>query len=211
MPAPKKPAAPRKTAAAKKTPAKKTTAKQPAARTGTGRKLSPEKQTARNALIVKDRIGERMEWNAISKKHNLSPRMCRYVVRRWMEEGGENVTYEQPTQVVDDLLAGYRTDLWELTEAADAAWEQENIPAVVSAVKHRMDARQRAIELLQATGRLPKNLGQLRVIYDVRFLVEQVMEVFDEHQVPVAARRALLDRLGPVIDAEAEEVTEAAA
>jgi hypothetical protein len=173
--------------------------------------LSPEQQTARNAKVVTDRIKLGLTWVEVAKRNGVKERQCRYIVRRWMEEGGANVSYADPTKVVDDLLAGYQADHWELTEAADAAWEQNNINAVIGAVKNRMDARQKTVELLQATGRLPKNLGQLRVIYDVRFLIEQVMEVFDQHDIPVAARRALVEKLGPVIDGqESEQVPEAA-
>jgi hypothetical protein len=158
--------------------------------------LSPEQQTKRNALIVRARVDEELSWEKIGEKHDLSPRQCRNVYRRWMEQGAPIGTTD-PIEMVDDLLRGFMTDLWEFTEAADAAWEAKNLNAVVGAVRSRMDARVKAIELLQATGRLPKDLGKLRVEHDVRFMIEQVIGVFEEYDVPEEAQQALIERLHP--------------
>jgi transposase-like protein len=158
--------------------------------------LSPEKQAVRNAQIVRDRADHNMSWAKIAKKHGITDRMCRKVYRRWMEEAGPTAP-EDPLEVVDGLLRGFNADVWEATEAIDLAWDQKQPNSVISGVRTRMDARIKAIELLQATGRLPKDLGTLHVEHDVRFLIEQIVEVFDEHDVPVAVRRALMDRLRP--------------
>jgi hypothetical protein len=158
--------------------------------------LSPEEQTARNAQIVRDRAEHELSWAKIAEKHGITDRQCRNIFRRWMEHGAPIETRD-PIELVDDLLRGFMTDLWEFTEVADAGWKTRNLNVVVGAVRSRMDARVKAIELLQATGRLPKDLGKLRVEHDVRFLIEQVIEVFDEFKVPREAQEALIARLHP--------------
>ena len=165
--------------------------------------MNSEQRVARNRRLVRDRLERGVPWKVLARDYDVTERGARYIVRTFLQRGeGMEHAYDEPTKVVDELLAGYRTDLWELNEAVELAWGQRNATALVGGVKARMDARQRIIELLQATNRLPKNLGHLSVIYDVRFLVEQVVEVFDEHDVPPEARRALLDRLGPVIEGD---------
>jgi hypothetical protein len=158
-----------------------------------GKRLSPAQQAKRNGQIVRDRQAD-MTWPQIAQKHGVSPRGCRFIYRDWMTNAGPTVDHD-PVRVVDDLLRGFLTDLWEFTEAADAAWQRGNVAVVVGAVRSRMDARSKAVELLQATGRLPKDLGRLRVEIDLRFVIDQIIEVFDEYDVSQNAREALVSRL----------------
>lgn len=158
--------------------------------------LSLEKRVQRNAQIVRDRFDARMSWPQIAKKHGITDRACRKIVRQWLEEDGPTAP-EDSLQVVDDLLRGFNSDVWEATEAIDLAWEQGLPNAIIGGIRTRMDARIKAVELLQATGRMPKDLGTLHVEHDVRFLIEQIVEVFDEHGVDPKVRRALMTRLRP--------------
>jgi hypothetical protein len=170
-----------------------------------GLKVTAQEKVVRDAKVVVDRLKEGMTWAEVAKANDVSVRMARYIVRDYFASGTGQAAgkYTDPTKIVDDLVAGYESDLWELTEAADLAWELNNVNALVGAIKGRMDARARLVEILQATNRLPKNLGQLSVIYDVRFLVEQVMLVFNEHDVAIEVKRDLLARLRPAIEGAA--------
>lgn len=142
---------------------------------------------------MRDRQAD-LTWEQIAAKHDISARMCRYIYRDWMANAAPTLQAD-PVQVVDDLLRGFLTDLWEFTEVADAAWQRNQYAVVVGAVRSRMDARSKAVELLQATGRLPRDLGRLRVEIDMRFVIEQIIDVFDEFKVPEGAREALVERL----------------
>jgi hypothetical protein len=149
---------------------------------------------ARNARLVADRLEHNMSWAELAKKHDLTEVYCRRIVREWKENQAPPVERD-PMAVVDDLLRGYQADLWEFTEAADAAWQEGQFNNVIGAVRSRMEARTRVVELLQATGRLPRDLGRLRVEIDMRFVIDQIMETFAEFEVPEAAREALVTRL----------------
>jgi hypothetical protein len=158
--------------------------------------LTSTQRAKRNAQVVRDRLEAELPWEEIAKRNGINARHCREVVRSWLGEAGPTAD-EDPIKVVDDLLRGYSTDLWELTEAANAAWDERNVAAVIAAVRSRMEVRNKAVELLQATGRLPKDLGRLRVEVDVRWLTEVILEIFARHQVPAAARRELMEALRP--------------
>lgn len=137
-----------------------------------------------------------MSWEEIAKRVGVTGRQARSDYRSFVETLGDTGP-DDPVELVDNLLRGFQADLWEFTEAADTAWEQQNVSGVVAAVRSRMDARAKIMELLQATNKLPKNLGTLRVERDVRFMIEVVVGVFDEFEVPAEAKRVLLERLEP--------------
>src|SRR4051812_12008586 len=105
----------------------------------------PEQQAKRNLRIVMERHGG-ATWDTLAERHNLSARRCRAIYRSWMEQGGP-IAPDDPVEVIDGLLRGLNTDEWELTEAVDQAWEDNNLAAVIGGTRARADTRMRAIEL----------------------------------------------------------------
>lgn len=53
----------------------------------------------------------------------------------------------------------------------------------------------RQTELMQASGLLPRALGQLRIEADVRLTAARIVEVFEHYHVPEDAQRAVVAAL----------------
>jgi hypothetical protein len=104
---------------------------------------------------------------------------------------------QDPIEIVDEMLLGYQADLEELAEIGANA---RNDSAKVGAVNSRMIARDRIISLLQSTGVLPNNLGDLKLEIDIRYTAQVLTQVLGRWDVPEGAQRELLDALrgGPV-------------
>ena len=62
----------------------------------------------------------------------------------------------------------------------------------VGAIRTRLDALEAQTNLLMLVGVLPRNLGVFRFDRDVEELCRKTLAVFDEHGVPIEAKRALL-------------------
>jgi len=128
----------------------------------------------------------------IARREHLSERQCRNVIRDWKEEGAAGLQAEDPVEVVYDLLQRYRRIEEDL---AKVAAEADNSAAQVGAYRARLEAIDRQVQLMQAAGLLPKELGQLHVSADVRSVTAQVVAVFRDHQVSDATTSAVIAAL----------------
>jgi hypothetical protein len=145
----------------------------------------------RNADIVRDRA-RMMSWDKLAKKYGISDRQARRVVADWRDANKDELKQIDPLGTVLEILEQYEAAQEELSEAADKAREKEQYRTVVAAVGKRADIMRAAVELRQAMGLLPKNLGKLRVEFDINFIAAQFVRIMEENDVPVNVREELV-------------------
>lgn len=146
----------------------------------------------RDAELVADRA-KGWAWAKVAKKYDITVRQAHNI---WDDEKSRHIpalTEEDALSVVYESLARYEE--WQ-NQLADVT-EDSNGAVKVGAIRAQMDCENRATELRQATGLLPKNLGKLAVEWDVRFVVRQVVAVLEEHEAPPQMQKALLEALKP--------------
>lgn len=133
----------------------------------------------RNRAIVSDRLrGATLP--ELAARYGLSERQCGNVLREWRDSGVADLEAEDALAVVYEFIERYRQVEACLAEIAQAA---DNSAAAVGAHRGRLDAIDRQVQLMQAAGLLPKELGRLKLQADVRTVAARLVAVFREHQV----------------------------
>lgn len=151
---------------------------------------SRAEQQARDAEIVADKaLG--LSWDALAKKHKVSTDTCRRAWNAWWENNKPEMN-RNPLDVVQEAIARYEELMSHFAVISKEAPDANN---KIGAGKAVMEAQTRMLELMQATGLLPKHLGTLRYITDVRVIVQVVTEVFKEDDVPLATAEKIAQRL----------------
>jgi hypothetical protein len=136
-------------------------------------------------VVVERGKGER--WRDIAARAGLSERQCRRIHVAYTRSA-PTLDRSELVREIEDALLGYDADIEEL---ALVSMTTRSDVARVAAVKARMAARWRKLELLSISG----VLGDMRTEIDVRVIADAVMTVFDEYNVPDDARRAVLAAL----------------
>ena len=133
--------------------------------------------------------GKGARWRDIAERAELSERQCRRIFKAHMRS--------QPTRDHDDLVAELDQALIEydtaIAELALLSMTTGSDCARVSAIRARLNARWRKLELLRVAG----VLGDVRYEVDVHAITNAVVAAFDQHRIPDDARRAVLAALGP--------------
>ena len=155
-----------------------------------GRGSAIEK-VARDRQIVADRLSG-LPWSAISERHGLQERQLRNIFNAWQKDGAAELAAEDPAELVYEFLERYRRVEEDLAQAAE---EADNSAARVGALRMRVEAIDRQVQLMQASGHLPRELGQLRVSADIESVAARIVAVFHDHDVPEAATRAVIEAL----------------
>lgn len=145
----------------------------------------------RNDEIVVDRA-RGMSWGAIERKHGITTRQCQNVWTKFADERKPALEGQDPLDVIVELIEGYRAQEEHLAELSD---ETDVVNEKIAAIREQRAHKEARTELLQAIGYLPKNLGTLAIEVDVRFLAQTVVEILDRHDVPVDARKELVEAL----------------
>jgi len=117
-------------------------------------------------------------WSAIGEKFGLSERQARRIYEdfcRWERD------QHDPLATVDEaimLREAARDHLGELAVSGD------NSSAQVGAAKAMLDADRERLELMQAAGRLPRNLARFRAEADFMTIARQMVELMRKRGVP---------------------------
>lgn len=146
---------------------------------------------ARNRAIVSDRL-RGASLPELARRYGLSERQCRNVLREWRESGIAELEVADALAVVYEFIERYRQIEASLAEVAETA---DNSAAAIGAHRGRTEAVDRQVQLMQAAGLLPKELGQLRLQADVRSVAARVLAVFRDHHIPADATRAVVAAL----------------
>jgi hypothetical protein len=171
-------------------PGKRVTPKKPRTRKAPPKKAlqtNTVEKAKRNAEIVVDKtLG--MTWPQIAAKHNMTARAAQMVYKQWRDDAMEAYNEDEALELAFDYKARF-----EAVEAkfAEIAASSINDSARVGALRSLVTTTVQRLALDQAVGRLPRNLGKLRVELDVRHVSQVVVATMKKHGVPEEAMREI--------------------
>lgn len=215
------PTAPRKPPAAKKKQlTKKATAKKAAARkapakpkppkpseTPRGKGLNTAQRGLRDALMLA-RQAQGWTWPEIAAEAGVDVSTAKRAVKS-RREAMPLALRMDPVKVVEQSFEGFQFSIADFERIAAAAMEEAARPGsssgwaavAVSAKGKANEAREKVMALLQATNRLPQNLGDLRHLIDLRGIAQQMLDAVQEFD------RAVKAGEDPTVAAEALRAT----
>lgn len=187
--------------AARSTTAKKTTAKPPAktaqrkGRQGTN-KLSTAAAAKRHAKVIELRASG-LAWASVAVQVGLAESSCKEVWKKWSDEGKLEIQGTDPIAVVLEQITRLDVAIGELAEIASNKTNQAAARVGAIGAKARLMAQQ--VELLQAVGLMPKQLGRLAIELDVRFVSQQMFVILEKY-VPKARLAQAENEFASLID-----------
>ena len=139
-----------------------------------------EERAARDAVIVAA-ADRGIRFGTLARQYGLSKRRVIEIVSQQRQQHHvELVSTADPMTFIQETLGQFEAGIEELAMLAANATQ----PSVkVAAIKTRMEAVRGRLELLQAVGVVPQNLGTIRVETDAREiarLIVNVLEAYDD-------------------------------
>lgn len=132
-----------------------------------------------------------MSYRMVASSFQISEGHVKRLVRQWRKFQPTLRTMGS-TEILDEILEAHQAAIEELALLGTTA-KQESVR--VGAIKAKLDALKTVVEILQATGNLPHDLGQLRLSIDVQAVTARFLAVFDQHDVSDEVADALLAAL----------------
>lgn len=158
-------------------------------------------------LLVHEQHLDGMSPADIAKQDGRSTAVIRQVIRRHQGISPDSLLALAPVKIVEKMLRRSET-AWRMAAAIAAGTEQD--ATRVTAIRTMLDADERVLEILQSTGHLPRELGTLRHLVDVRHIavsmIDAVRALENGTRTPAEVREvfegllALTDGEQPVID-----------
>lgn len=144
-----------------------------------GRRVKPTaaQQAARDAMMVA-RLAQDWTWAAIAEEAGVDVRTAQRAVQRYQQHAPPTLPID-PIAEVQRMYQGYRGSIGDLQAVAAEAARAGNYSAAVGAFRSANDARDRVIGLLQVTGMLPQDLGDLRHVLDARQIATSMLDSMD--------------------------------
>lgn len=161
---------------------------------------SPAAIAMRDFTIVKQRHELGWSWREIAEFHGMSERGVRIAERRTLDALPDLMNMD-PVAIVEGILREYLLSVRTFDQLA-AVYARDNPNATIGALKSANEAREKVTALLQATNKLPKELGVLRHLIDIRQIGVQMFETMEQFQARVDA---VGERLPKAARAELEE------
>lgn len=173
-------------------------------------------QYNRNIKIVNDRV-RGLPWPEIAAEACLSEIRCKQIFALWRETN-PTLRERDPMEIVDDALRTYEALIGDLEKDAIAA--KPGTSVAVGARNAKLRAMREMLELLQAVGSLPADLGSLGAVIDGQIVADRVVTVLERfagRPVDEEFEEAMLEALGgpvkeleagDVVDVESEEITD---
>jgi hypothetical protein len=150
-----------------------------------GPRLTAAQKVKRDAELVGDKIAG-MTWPEIAVKYKMSERGAQHVYYAWRDGAMENFAGEDALAIAFEF--GVMFESME-SQFAQLARDADNDSAKVGALRARLVAIDKRLKLYQATGRLPHDLGKLKVEIDVRHVSQVLIGVMEKYDMPIEARR----------------------
>ena len=141
--------------------------------------LSATKRSLRDSLIIQ-RKAQSWPLDAIAEEACITERQVRRVLAERAEVGG-SLLDQDAVEVIKDMMSAFHSSIGDF-EVMAAAFAETHPSAAVGAKKAAMDTREKLLVLLQATGRLPGDLGYLGNLIDLRTIVEGTLDAMDEFE-----------------------------
>jgi hypothetical protein len=140
-------------------------------------KLTPAARIVRDGLIVRRRA-QGWPLRAIAEEAGLSERHVTNIIKQAAQDSETSSLLKQdPIQVIEWALDEHqRTYDAYSSVAADAGNDQ----VLMQALRSREQSLDRIVKLLQATGKLPKELGTLRQVIDFRGIAQEMVRKIQE-------------------------------
>lgn len=157
-------------------------------------KRKPRKRPTRAQLIqrarqiVLDRDVDWMSWSQIAEKHGVNEKTVRLNYDEYVNEIAPLIDGEDALEKAREFirkLEGLQQRF------ADLAASSKNDSVKLGAMRELVVTLWREIELRQAVGLMPKHLGQLTVVAEVRWVAEQVLLLLKKYDAPPEAMREL--------------------
>ena len=138
-----------------------------------GPRLTAAKQGLRDSQIVARRA-QGWHLDAIAAEAGVNERTVRRVLAE-REAIGEALLDRDPIDVVRQMAAQLQASVADF-EAMASAYSDVNPAAAIGAKKGADQAREKLLVLLQATGRMPRDLGGLGDLMTMRALAEEMVD-----------------------------------
>lgn len=139
-----------------------------------GCRLPAEQKADRDRAIVIDR-NKGIAWPVIAQRYDLQERQCREIFNQWRASTREWEHDLDPVAWLHDTFDRYESLISSFALNAERA---DNAAARVGALRGQMEAMTRQIELMIASGLLPRALRQE---IDVRQVSATIVQVLKEH------------------------------
>lgn len=153
-------------------------------------------RAARDSLMIA-RVAQGWTWEAIAGEAGVSVASAkRHVSAR---KGSALLQLNaDPVRIIEQVFEQYQLSVGDFEAIAAAALERNQLAVAVGAKKGANDARDKIILLLQATNRLPQDLGALRHLIDLRAIAVRMLDAVDAFEREVEV-------IGHIEDADARQ------
>lgn len=142
-------------------------------------KLSVRQRSKRDDQVVIDRLVNDMSWPSIAKRHGISERQGRRIVAAYAQEQAPSLDEIDPTEEVWGAIQSDDAAIERLRDTRERAKKQNNLNAEIGAERTIAWLRNQKFSKLQQSGLLPKELGTLKHVYEVRHIVQRLLVVVD--------------------------------
>ena len=174
-----------------------------------GRFKSGWEKNVADRWVIHWRAVERLPWNEIVERDGRSERALRAVVNDYLEHVQEGDAVRPLEQDPIDLLASLLNELTIMRDRMVAmAATSTNEPVVIGATREWRCLVKEIRELLQAVGKLPRDLGALRHLIEVRemaVVLDKLLDSFEDGSCSAQQVRARLAEWAGVPQIEAPE------
>lgn len=157
---------------------RRSTAKKGAKRTAPrGARLPAAAIVLRDDLMMSRRASG-WTWEMVAEESGISVDAARKAVDRRRLAAPMKLSHD-PVKLVEAAMEGYVASIASFETLALQAAKDTNWAAAVGAKKGSNDARAKILALLQATGRLPQEMGVLRHLIDLRAIAVRMLDAVD--------------------------------
>lgn len=145
-----------------------------------GRRLGAAKQGLRDSYVMALRA-QGLTWEEVGAEVGLSASQAQRVAAERRKVMPIQLDMD-PARIVEAAFEGFQASVADLERIALAAAEKEQLAVAVGAKKGANEAREKILALLQATGRLPQELGALRHLIDLRAVAVKMLDTMDRFE-----------------------------
>lgn len=166
-----------------------------------GEKLTGVDLNKRNMQVVTARLGRGLAWEQIADTFQITTRYAQRIVKAYRDSQPKPQSIN-PAELIEERLYNFQGIAEELALIAQTTRSDGHR---IRALGEKMQALSKHTELMQATGYLPLELGNLRVEMDMRETAARVKAALDEMDVSPEQRQALLHALLGRVDAPEQD------
>lgn len=162
----------------------------------------------RNAAVVRMKLNG-WTWPEMAAELKVTETTCRTAWREYQEIGMAELEGENPQETAWELLENYRRTRLKFMTVYDDA--KGNHTARIGALKGFLDALSKETELRQHLRLLPRDLGQIAVAIDMRYVQTALLAVLNKYgdALPDTAIDEMIDALAGSVQTAREKAAAA--